>query len=97
MKDTPKAAPEFQVPAINKTWDATMTYRECGVVTAIVTYTVTLDKTSGELIATVDGEQVDVLRAARILSSAKDDNGLRLTREVRPVPPSMLACLGVSA
>ena len=92
-----EAHAEIVPPAITKTWEATVTYRECGVVTDICTYTVTLDKSGGELIAVVDGEQVDVERASRILSSAQADNALHLVREVRPVPASMLACLGVSA
>ena len=89
-------AQPVQVPATSKTWEATVTYRECGAVTAICTYTVTLDKTSGELIAVVDGEQVDVLRASRILSSAQADKGLRLISETRPFPASMARALGVT-
>ena len=85
-----------EVPALSRTWTAQVAYRECGVVTDIRTYTVTISNFDGYT-AEVDGKETDVVSAARILSNAKADNGLTLIKEIRPIPASMLACLGVSA
>ena len=80
MQDTPKA------PALSRTWQATVTYRECSVVTDIVTYTVTMTRTAQGFTATVDGKEVDVLAAARILKNAQNDNGLTVTAEILDTP-----------
>lgn len=85
-----------EVPALSRTWEATVTYREFGVVTEIVTYTVTVSNFDGYT-AEVDGKPATVHAAGRILSSAKADNGLALIKEIKPIPVSMLVCLGMSA
>lgn len=84
-----------KVPALSRTWAATVTYRECGVVTAIRTYTVTLDKRSGVTVAEVDGQPADLEVAVRILRNA--DTAPVVLSEVVPFPQSMARCLGVSA
>lgn len=70
-------------PAIARTWDAYTIDREVGVVVAVKTQRVTLSRQTGELIATVDGRQVPVLEADRILKNATT---LTLISEIIPTP-----------
>ena len=86
-------AQPVKVPAIARTWDAYTIDRECGVVVNVQTYTVTLSRQTGELVATVDGEIVPVLEATRILKGATT---LTLTSEIIPTPAAIRA-LGVRA
>lgn len=57
-------------PATSRTFAARIVYRECGVVTDIEDRTVTVWKDGEEYRATVDGEEVGVLEAARVLNMA---------------------------
>ncbi|OLV20231.1 hypothetical protein [Deinococcus marmoris] len=75
-----------KVPAISRTWDAHTIDRECGVVVSVRTYRVTLSRQTGEMIATVDGKQVPVLEADRILKGA----ALTLVSEIIPTPSYLL-------
>lgn len=84
-----------KVPALTRTWEVHVVYRECGVVTGSRTYTVKLDKTSGELQAIIDGELSTVERAVNILASAETKPFL--LSETLPTPPSMARAVGVSA
>lgn len=86
-----------KVPALSRTWAATVTYRECGVVTGHTTYTVTLDRRSGKLCAEVNGQPAEVLDAARILKNAENDGDLTLLSELRPLPypVNTARCLGL--
>ena len=76
-------------PALSRTWKATVTYRECGVVVDVTTYTVTLSRAviGGPLAAQVDGQEVDVTRAVGILQGAQ----VEVLNEVlsQPTPPSI--------
>lgn len=75
--------------AISRTWAAPTTYRECGVVTGLTTYTVTLTRTARGFTATVDGQLVDVLTADRILRNA---DRLELLVEVLDIIGKSAAC-----
>ncbi|CAM4038852.1 hypothetical protein [Deinococcus frigens] len=72
--------------ALSRTWEAHTTYRECSVVTGTALHTVTMTRTQGGFTATVDGQPVDVLDAARILSGA---DRLTVTAEVLDTPPTI--------
>lgn len=76
-----------KVPALSRTWEATVTYRECGVVTAVRTYTVTISRLTGEYTAEIDGQPVSVLAADKLLTGAQRT----LTHEVIPTPTGMRA------
>ncbi|CAM3974199.1 hypothetical protein [Deinococcus marmoris] len=71
---------------MSRTWKAHTTYRECSVVTGTATYTVTMTRTATGFTATVDGQPVDVLAAARTLSGA---DRLTVTAEVLDTPPTI--------
>lgn len=73
--------------ALSRTWEAQTTYRECSVVTGTATYTVTMTRTADGFTATVDGQPMDVLNAARILSGA---DRLTVTAEVLDTPPATI-------
>lgn len=83
MQDTPNTS---KPRALFRAWQARVTYRECSVITAIETYTVTMSRTAQGVTATVNGKEVDVLAAGRILSSARQDNGLTVTAEILDTP-----------
>lgn len=72
--------------ATTRTWNVHTTYRECGVVTGITTYAVTLTRTAAGIVATVDGALVDVLAADRILRNA---DRLEVTAEVLEAAPTI--------
>lgn len=76
--------------AITRTWQARVTFREVGVVTDVITYTITMTRTTLGIVATVNGELVDVLTADRILRNAQAENGLTLiSEELEPTPPTI--------
>lgn len=60
-------------PALSRSWKATITYRECGVVTGSSTHTVTLSRelVGGPLSATVDSQAASVRRAVNLLEGAQ--------------------------
>lgn len=58
---------------LSRTWEAHTTYRECSVVTGTASHAVTMSRTQSGFTATVDGQPVDVLDAARILSGTDPD------------------------
>lgn len=78
--------------ALSRTWQATVTYRECGVVTAISTYNVTIKvnaQAEGGYSATINGQEAGVIDAGRILENARRENGLHVLEEVlAPLPTS---------
>lgn len=57
-------------PAVRRTWALTVTYRECGVVTDVRDYTVTLDKQSGRLQGEINGKAATLERTIGLLRSA---------------------------
>ncbi|MBZ9713725.1 hypothetical protein [Deinococcus multiflagellatus] len=69
--------------ADSRTWNATVTYQECGVVTERITYTVTLTRTPAGIEATVNGEACALERALNILRGATE---LKMTSEVLAPP-----------
>lgn len=87
MQDT--TAQTTKPRALFRAWQAKVTYRECGTVTDVTTYTVTMSRTAAGIVASVDGKETDVKRAARILENAEADNALTLTAEIldTPTPP----------
>lgn len=66
MKHTTQTA----IPAVLRTWAFTVTYRECGVVTDVREYTVTLDRRSGPLQAEVNCSAATLENAVRLLRAA---------------------------
>lgn len=76
-------------PALSRTWQATVTYRECGTVTAVDTYTVTLSRevVGGPLSATVDGQTVALRHALNLLEGAR----VEVLAETlsQPTPPTI--------
>lgn len=56
--------------ALSRTWAATVTYQECGVIVERVTYTVTLTRTAQGIEATVNGEPRELRAALNILQGA---------------------------
>ena len=83
--------------ALFRAWTARVTYRECGTVTGISTYTVTMSRAAGGFIATVNGKEVDVKAAARILESAEADKALTVTAEILDTPAPAPERLGKAA
>ena len=86
MNTTTNTTTSTKPSALFRAWLATVTYRECGVVTDVTTYTVTMSRTQTGIVATVNGKEVDVLTADRILSNAQADNGLTVTAEIFDTP-----------
>ncbi len=64
MKDTHKPRAAY------RQWTITTVYSECGVVTDVVTQTVTLARGVSGITATVDGQAADLERATRLLRNA---------------------------
>lgn len=73
MQDTHKPRASY------RQWIITTVYSECGVVTDIVTQTVTLARGQAGITATVDGEPTDLERATRLLRNA---DHLQVTGEI---------------
>lgn len=95
MQDT---APSSTTPrALFRAWQATVTYRECGTVTDVQTYTVTMSRTAQGVTATLNGRPADVLTAARILSSAQSENALTVTAEILDTPSTPARAIGKAA
>lgn len=95
MQDT---APSSTTPrALFRAWQATVTYRECGTVTDVQTYTVTMSRTAQGVTATLNGRPADVLAAARILSSAQSENALTVTAEILDTPSTPARAIGKAA
>ncbi|MDV6376106.1 hypothetical protein [Deinococcus arenicola] len=72
--------------ALSRTWAAHVIYRECSVITGTADYTVTMTRTADGFAATVNGQPVGVLDAARILGSAER---LTVTAETLDTPPTI--------
>lgn len=70
--------------ALSRTWAATVTYRECGVIVERVTYTVTLSRTADGFAAEVNGQPAPLKAALNILQGAQ----VTVTAEVLDTPPA---------